>query len=481
MDTVDISEYFTIVIDEYFYNATISYELPDNINVEQVDNEYIKLLLAEKNCIYGIAEENIERFVAEIKSGKKSIKRILAAEYLPEKNGEDARIDWVCLEKQDKPSESGSQERIDHKSKSGIIIVLNEEILCVKINAKSGINGKKINGEDIIAKDGKDVLLRYGTGVETEEFINKTIYKSNCDGRLVLKEDFVEVQTTLTIDGDVNFETGNIIYIDDVVINGNVVQGFKIETPKNIYISGAVEDGVVINCGGSVIIKGGVIGETAEINAENRIEADFAHYSRLVSQGEVIIHKFALNSKIYARNLIDIRGNDIPKNHSAVVGGDLSSDREIKIHSIGGMLAGRSYLKVCDLSEKLNRHAADENILKSKLIKILRTVKLNCADKEFCEFLKNLPVEKKELYKSLLYQIKYLIAEIQKKQNEKKLLRKRILDDIEFAKIIVENPIMPTVVIKIFDKYKKIDEIHPASKFEYDKNEKCIATSFYFR
>ncbi len=88
------------------------------------------------------------------------------------------------------------------------------------------------------------------------------------------------VEDELKIDGDVNYSTGNINYISNVVISGNVLSGFNVKSSKNITIKGFVEDGAIITAEGDIEIHNGIIGENTVVKAGKYIIADYVHTSR---------------------------------------------------------------------------------------------------------------------------------------------------------------------------------------------------------
>ncbi len=79
----------------------------------------------------------------------------------------------------------------------------------------------------------------------------------------------------------------------------------------------------------------------------------YIHHARLNSEDTIIINKFVLHANLYAKNKIEVLGENLKAYTSAVIASTLSSDSIIKIQSVGTELSGRTHLKICDLSEKL--------------------------------------------------------------------------------------------------------------------------------
>jgi hypothetical protein len=68
-----------------------------------------------------------------------------------------------------------------------------------------------------------------------------------------------DISPSYTVPGDVNIETGNIVFSGDVIVYGNVMDHMTIESLGNVYIYGSVYNAAVTAIG-SIYVRGNVIG-----------------------------------------------------------------------------------------------------------------------------------------------------------------------------------------------------------------------------
>ena len=80
------------------------------------------------------------------------------------------------------------------------------------------------------------------------------------NGYPTLVDSCLHVDPTYTLDGDVDFATGNVTCIGHLVITGDVKAGFNVKGAQNVTVFGVV-DGGEIDAGGSVLLHGNLFGQ----------------------------------------------------------------------------------------------------------------------------------------------------------------------------------------------------------------------------
>ncbi len=112
------------------------------------------------------------------------------------------------------------------------------------------------------------------------------------DGRITVKK-------ILNIRSDVNFRTGNILFVGDVVVHGAVRSGFAVEA-RNIMVKGVIE-GASVKSPGSIIAEGGVKGaKLASLEAEKSIRAAFCENAEIKAEDNIHIAGPCMHSMLYA-------------------------------------------------------------------------------------------------------------------------------------------------------------------------------------
>lgn len=274
--------------------------------------------LKEKSVLHGINNEAIGQAFSDRSFGKRF--RVAAGKNAT--NGTDAyieyffRTDWVL-----KPKENTDDTRIDYRDVESVTSVRSGAVIAKKTPSTPGENGITVTGKTIRATPGKDTRLSPGKNTKLSEDGLELI--SEIDGQPV-KLDKVSVEPIITIDGDVDFSTGNVNFAGSVKVTGNVISGFSVKASANIQIDGVVEDSQ-IEAGGDVLIRGGIRGresrtvkaggsvsalfiEQAFVEAGHSIVAQEVLHSELVSGDQVIVTSgkgLISGGRVTAMNLID--------------------------------------------------------------------------------------------------------------------------------------------------------------------------------
>ncbi len=171
---------------------------------------------------------------------------------------------------------------------------------------ESGKPGIDVNGNPILVSDTNDIALKCGDGTLLSQ--NGLEVHAKIDGQpnLTLAGD-LSVFAELIVDGDVDFNTGNIDFDGNVVVKGTIIDGFTIKcgnlNAKEIF-------GAKIFAIGDVHVSGGIL--RTQIKAEGNVTAKFIMNSNIKSFGSVLVDKEVIDSKICSSgNFIATRGKII--------------------------------------------------------------------------------------------------------------------------------------------------------------------------
>lgn len=130
---------------------------------------------------------------------------------------------------------------------------------------------------------------------------------AEANGFALYEDDVISVRRTLNVRRDVDFHTGNILFVGDLVVHGNVRAGFALKA-RNILVKGTIgpaelfaQDNVIAEAG----IKGG---GKALIEAGNSIRAPFCENSVLKAGNDIYIDGGCLNSDLYVHGRLAIKG-----------------------------------------------------------------------------------------------------------------------------------------------------------------------------
>ncbi len=149
-------------------------------------------------------------------------------------------------------------------------------------------------------------------------------------GFVAYVDGFITVQTVLNVRSNIDFHTGNVRFVGDVGVHGDVRAGFEVRG-ENVRIQGMVEGGHVC-AAHDLAIGGGArsgLGKQCILKAGNTARMAFAEKVEIQARGNVLIEKNCLHSTVYGGNnsLVHGRmvGGTMHSRQSVVVTGDLGN------------------------------------------------------------------------------------------------------------------------------------------------------------
>ncbi|MDP4176939.1 MAG: FapA family protein [Bacillota bacterium] len=242
---------------EIYLESEISEEIwPKAYTSSEIKNE-----LTKNGIIYGFIEENIKRC-----EDQKGVNNILAAQSDECINDEDDKI-IIKFQTENKIENLfvDDKGKIDFKSIGVINSVCKNQILAERVPGRIGHNGKSIFGKETIHKEGKKIKLNVGEGCTLKD--ENTVVALR-EGKPLFKNNKFYVYEFHNVSGDVDLTTGNVKFIGDVVISGDVKEGMKVESGNSIKIEKNIQQSEII-AKGNIEIKGNIITSTVIAGGEN--------------------------------------------------------------------------------------------------------------------------------------------------------------------------------------------------------------------
>ncbi len=334
---------------------------------------------------------------------------------------------------------------VDFRQVNLLRTVEKDQLLAVKIPASKGTDGVNVFGE-AIDSTGKDKSLPAGKNTYISED-GLSLYAAT-NGRIIRQKELLHVENILTIEGDVDYSTGNINFNGDVAISGDVLGGFKVRSTGDIRIKGTVEGAEIISTEGSVVVSRGIVGqEKARILAKKNVKADFVNEATIEAGNDVEVGEYIIGSNIFAENEVRaIQGRGM------IVGGKVYAEKMIDAKIAGSPNNVRTELHVGgridkEIYEKMLYIEKDLEVLDKRHSSIRKDI-------EFIELLKKklpkFPERKKEELKKLITKLKKVEEMIEEVQNKKKELEKSYGSSVsEDKKVIRINTLHRGVLIGI--------------------------------
>jgi hypothetical protein len=253
-------------------------------------------------------------------------------------NGQNGKVEFYFDVSRERKSTILEDGRVDYRELNLIECVQKGQKLCTLLPPLEGTAGKTVLGTDIPALNGKLANLPKGKNVEISDD-GKTLI-AGIDGQVSYIDGKVNVFANYEVHADVDTAVGNIYFIGNVTVRGNILSGFTVEAGGNVEVWGVVE-GATIKAGGDIILRRGMqgIGKGVLISGGDII-AKYIEHSNIEAKHD-IKSEAIMHSNIKCGNRLELTGKK-----GLLVGGSCKVGNEISAKVIGSPMATATYLEV---------------------------------------------------------------------------------------------------------------------------------------
>ena len=424
-----------------------------------VEVEDVMAALARSGVKYGVKKEMIENIVMQQWYNEK----VAVAEGTPPEDGQDGKIEFLFVTEASRPKPTIDEEgEVDFYELNIIDNVRIADPLAQKTPPTLGVNGKNVLGEDLPAKPGKDIPFPIGKGV-TFSKENPNMIVAQIAGQPRLQSGKIHVYPVYEVAGDVDFSTGNINFVGDVIVRGGVLEGFVVKAEANITVMGPVA-GAILEAGGSVILNRGMHGqEKGVLTAGEDVTAKFLEHTTVKAGGNVNASDGIIQCSVTAKKNIVCQGRK-----GLIIGGRVSAGEEVRAKVIGNYLATPTEVEAGGspkVREELRQIEEQKKTLKLNLDRTEKGVK---SLKLLQERQGALPPDKKDLLLQLTRAQFHLMGQLKKlEQREEEL--EEILSSSYKGKVVVSDNIYPGVKVIIKQAVLHVrDMINATAFYEQD-------------
>ena len=388
--------------------------LPPRNNGADLSYEDLCARLSSEGVTFGVDHEALKSLSEKPHYNLESV----IARGIPPTHGDDAVLTYfVEMNPLFKPKEDEGGT-VDFKDIGLIQQTSNGDVLVEKTLLTEGVPGTCVTGEVSEAKAGEDKKLPAGENTIVNEA--GTALLAGIDGCVSIVDEKINVFNLFVVDGDVQYETGNINHNGVVVVKGDVRKGFAVAATGDILVHGLVES-AAITAGGSLVVQGGCVGEENAVEADGDVAVKFINGGTF-SIGGNLKTEYLVNSTVRCSGSIDMVGSGVIRNSHVV------AQTTIKARCIGSVHA---------MADKTVVEVGTDPELLSRFVVITKKLEQLIKDKE--SFETNIRTLTKMKYKNLLSPEKLktlkkssiLIKQFSEQQEELVEERKALKDQID--------------------------------------------------
>ena len=426
-------------------------------DIQNMISEIPIRLMVDYDKVSGLVEENLkfnEGVCCVFVEGKKPING----------NVQKVILDYDMSIETGKKSEDGS---IDFKERSFIHNIDAGVQIAHFIPETPAVDGLDIYDEVLEAHYDEDPCYKIGNNLKVEaDGIN---IKSAIKGILVNNNNTISVSNVIEIE-KVDLSTGNIEVDGSVIIKENVTPGFSIKTEGDIKVNGNIED-AKINCGGNLIVSGGIIGgPDSDMHINGKVYASFIRNANLISNGDVIANQI-VNSDISCDNrVIVLEGKGV------IIGGNIKALNGVWARSIGAISESKTTIIVGRDAEAYALFKNIQTTIKANREEISKFKTLLGSEyfKDPKAFIQRIPENKRETIKTILKKVTNLVKETTELEEKRKEMSEEF-EKLSNSSVTSMEGFFPGVTVYISNIRKYITNKISGTEYFYSKELRDIS------
>lgn len=378
------------------------------------------------------------------------------AQGIEPQNGVDGRIVEHYKRVTNSHTVVTGEENIDYKNLNWLQNVSAGDVICDIIPPTEAVNGRTVYDAEVTASPGRPAKVPMGSHTALNE--EQTALIATIDGHVTYSQNLFHIQDSLNIQGNVDNSTGNLVVIGDVVIGGNVSNGFSVCATGNIVVRGLVE-GASLKADRDIQVGLGVKGnQKGTLEAKGNIVCKYIESSNVIAGGDVY-------SEIIVNSTVQCGGDTVVTSGRGVI--------------IGGVINAKKSVRAKILGNELNRatcvNAGVElptAITLTQLKEQITALTSTCDEiQEKVNFLKNLNSSEPAFQQKLQQLTLQLSVKKMAKVKMEKQLEARIEEQEKNHAQITANSVYPSTIVSISGRRKKITSLQKGCRYYLENGE----------
>ncbi|MCG8619577.1 MAG: FapA family protein [Desulfobacterales bacterium] len=242
-----------------------------------------------------------EQIIHWLEKGDEGAPKFLVAEARMPVEGKDGCVTYHFPTHYVNPGAMREDGSIDFRERGEVPHVEAGNLLAVKQAPKPGEMGVSVFGEEIFTPEPLDPAFVSGHGTTLSED-GLSMHAVEAGQPHVDPLGTISVNPEYVIQGDVDFNTGNIDFKGNVVVRGTIKQGFNVSA---VNLTANEVEGATLSLSGDLNVSTGIT--DANIKTVGNIQAKFIHNSTVLGFGDFHVLKEIIDSEVTLSGCCDVR------------------------------------------------------------------------------------------------------------------------------------------------------------------------------
>lgn len=299
---------------------------------QELSRDLLLRAMGEQDIGFGVDERLVDRLSHD---DRRYFNLFLLARGKPAFDGKNGNVVDYFPRVIDRILEVDEYDQVDYTALNLIHNVREGQEICRLIRPTEGEPGMTVQGKEIEAKSGKFVPLPKGRNTEVSE--DGEVLLAAISGHVEFSGNTFQVRPVMEIAGNVDFSTGNIKFVGDVSVKGDVLAGFSVKAMGNIWVGGVLESGCSVEAGGDLTVVKGILGDgSTVVRAQRCIFAKYIENATLAVR-ENLQTDAIINGEVYCDGEVVVRSG-----RGSIVGGHVWAGGRISANAVGSHSESRT-------------------------------------------------------------------------------------------------------------------------------------------
>ena len=295
----------------------------------------VQELLSSSSVRFGVDWDAVNTAIAACNSSRTRLPEVEIAHGIPPTDQVNSHLELEPSLLEKELPEKSEALAVDFKARSPFRLVKRGDLLARMVPRREGVAGVDVQGTAVAYAKSASPSPRPGKNTETKD----DGVVAACDGRFATGGNSFWVSEVLEISGDVDYSTGHIDFPGDVIVQGQIKQGFKVKAGGSLTCAKTIE-ATEIQCGGDLVTDQGILGRAqSTVKAGGQVRAKFIENCFVEAGGDVIVSTGCLNAVISTLGAVTTGPRGV------IIGGKLSAQRGVAAFQIGSSTGVRT--EVC--------------------------------------------------------------------------------------------------------------------------------------